>query len=197
MQRGSQIGPGVSHPLRHKLPVRPQLNAFSVYDLRFLQLCLWRMPSSGIGKHSSYFTGDTLHFRYRADVINIMQNLSFQRRWLWRMPSSGMWRHVALVRTNVSEERIAFIIRMTRIGELGTTLAITRKFLRNVLRLLVTDNVVPSSPILVTLMMKAIGSSETSVLTWATWRHISEDGILHSHCRGNLKSYIALTGWTL
>jgi hypothetical protein len=26
--------------------------------------------------------------------------------------------------------------------------------------------------------------------------HIPED-ILHSHCRENLKSYIALTGWTL
>jgi hypothetical protein len=27
--------------------------------------------------------------------------------------------------------------------------------------------------------------------------YISEDGILHSHPRENLKSYIALTGWTL
>jgi hypothetical protein len=27
--------------------------------------------------------------------------------------------------------------------------------------------------------------------------YIPEDDILHSHCRGNLKSYIALTGWTL
>jgi hypothetical protein len=27
--------------------------------------------------------------------------------------------------------------------------------------------------------------------------YISEDGTLHSHCRENLKSYIALTGWTL
>jgi hypothetical protein len=37
-----------------------------------------------------------------------------------RMPPSGMLRHVALVRTNVSEEYIASIIRVTRIGELGT-----------------------------------------------------------------------------
>jgi phospholipid N-methyltransferase len=34
-------------------------------------------------------------------------------------------------------------------------------FLRSVLRLLVTGNVVPSSPILVTLMMEAIHFSET------------------------------------
>jgi hypothetical protein len=27
--------------------------------------------------------------------------------------------------------------------------------------------------------------------------YIPEDGILHSHRRENLKSYIALTGWTL
>jgi hypothetical protein len=41
------------------------------------------------------------------------------------MPSSGMLRRVALVRTNVSEELSATIIRVTRIGELGTTLAVT------------------------------------------------------------------------
>jgi hypothetical protein len=38
--------------------------------------------------------------------------------------SSGMLRRVALVRTDVSKERSASIIRMTRIGELGTTRAL-------------------------------------------------------------------------
>jgi hypothetical protein len=42
-----------------------------------------------------------------------------------RMPSSGMLRRVALVRTDVSEELNASIIRVTRIGEVGTTLAVT------------------------------------------------------------------------
>jgi hypothetical protein len=63
--------------------------------------------------------------------------------------------------------------------------------------MLVSANVVPSSPILVTLMMEALSSSETSVLTRASRRNIPEDDILHSHSRENLKSYIALTGWTL
>jgi hypothetical protein len=49
----------------------------------------------------------------------------------------------------------------------------------------------------VTLMMEALSSYRTSVLTRATWRNIPEDAILHSHHRENLKSYIALTGWAL
>jgi hypothetical protein len=36
------------------------------------------------------------------------------------MPSSGMLRRVVFVRTDVTEERVASIIRVTRIGELGT-----------------------------------------------------------------------------
>jgi hypothetical protein len=63
--------------------------------------------------------------------------------------------------------------------------------------LLVTVIVATSSLIFVTLMMDAIRSSETSVITRATRRNIPEDGILHSHCRENLKSYISLTDWTV
>jgi hypothetical protein len=110
------------------------------------------------------------------------------------MPSSWILFRVALVRTDVSEERSASIIRVTRVSLLGTRLAVV--FLRSVSRLLVTANV-PSSLILVTLMMETIRSSETSVLTTATQRHIIENGILNSHLRENLISYIALPGWTL
>jgi hypothetical protein len=69
-----------------------------------------------------------------------------------------MLHRVALVRTSVSEELSASIIKMTRIGELWT-LAVT-----GVRRLLLTANVVPNSPILATLMMEALGSSEMSIL---------------------------------
>jgi hypothetical protein len=41
------------------------------------------------------------------------------------MASSGMSRYVALVRTDVSEELSDSFIRVTRIGKLGTTLAVT------------------------------------------------------------------------
>jgi hypothetical protein len=57
--------------------------------------------------------------------------------------------------------------------------------------------VVPSSPILVTLMMDETRSYDTSVLTRATWRKIPEDSILHSHRLENLRSYIAITGWAV
>jgi hypothetical protein len=57
-----------------------------------------------------------------------------------------------------------------------------------VLQLLVTANVVLSSPILFTLMMEAIRSSETSFLTGATLRNIQENGTLHSHRREKNKT---------
>jgi hypothetical protein len=67
------------------------------------------------------------------------------------MPSSGMLRRVALVSTDVSEELSASFTRVTRIGELGITLGVTSNR-----RTLVTANIVPSSPILVTLMIEYV-----------------------------------------
>jgi hypothetical protein len=50
---------------------------------------------------------------------------------------------------------------------------------------------------LYTPMIEATRSCETSGITLATWHHIPEDGILHSHRHENLKSYIELTGWSV
>jgi hypothetical protein len=100
------------------------------------------------------------------------------------MPSLGMISRVALVRTDVSVERIVAIIKVSRTGERGT-LEVTSnrsKLRRNTMYS-------SSSTILVTLIMEAIHSSETSVLTRATQRNIPEDGIPHSQSRENLISY--------
>jgi hypothetical protein len=88
---------------------------------------------------------------------------------------------VVVVRTDVSEERVASIIRLTRIGELGT-LAITGD----------------RSTLNISSQRASVASySEKSVLTRVTRRNIPDDGTSHSHRREFLKSYAALTGWAL
>jgi hypothetical protein len=76
-----------------------------------------------------------------------------------------MWRRVYLVWTDVLEERIP-ICRLQPPAHAGSSHADFS-----------------------TLKMEAICSSETSVHTRSTRRHIPEHGILHSHRRDNLKYY--------
>jgi hypothetical protein len=88
------------------------------------------------------------------------------------MASSGLLHLVALVRTDVSEELSPSIIRVTRFGELGTTLAVTSN--RRTLR---------KNNILVTAMKETLSSFETPVLKRATRRNILEDAILQVYVR--------------
>jgi hypothetical protein len=81
------------------------------------------------------------------------------------MVSSGLLRRVALVITDVSEEPGASFIRVTKIGQLGTT----------------------------KLQLATDVRCEEMVLIRATRRNNPEDTILHSHRRENLKSYISGT----
>jgi hypothetical protein len=53
-----------------------------------------------------------------------------------------------------------------------------------------------SSPILVTMTMEVIHSSETFILTRATSHNVPKDSILHSYGREILKSYKICTTWT-
>jgi hypothetical protein len=71
---------------------------------------------------------------------------------------------------------------VTRIGELAAIAVTSNQHTQHAL--------VPSSPVLVTLMMEALRSSAPSVLTGIAWRVIPEDAILRSHLRENLKSYL-------
>jgi hypothetical protein len=78
-----------------------------------------------------------------------------------------MWDHVNLVKTDVTEKSAVFIFMVEEI---------TRHFFAHVISF--------------TLKIEATGSSETSVSTRSTQRHIPEGDVLHSHCRENLKPYI-------
>jgi hypothetical protein len=82
------------------------------------------------------------------------------------MPSSGMWRRVDLVWNDASEKRIASIFRVEKLAS--------------------------EEPVWAGgCSLQTIHSSETSVYTRSTRRHIPEDGILQDnlqshHCK-NLK----------
>jgi hypothetical protein len=96
-------------------------------------------------------------FRRCEKVTGFQSNLNAKNGVFWDVTPCGS------VRTDVSEELRASIIRMARIGELGTTLALTSNR-----RTLVTAKVVSISLISVTLIMEALRSPETSVLPRAT-----------------------------
>jgi hypothetical protein len=82
-------------------------------------------------------------------------------------PSSEMLRSVALVKTDVSEERSDSVIRVTRIREVGKTLAVTSN--------------------LRTLEEIIVGTSKSRA------EQYPKDAILHGHRPYYVKSYIVLS----
>jgi hypothetical protein len=104
------------------------------------------------------------------------------------MASSGMLRRVAIVRTDVSEERIASIISVKRISEQEKTLALTSNCstLRRNIQYMRKEAIADSSPPDNgdDIFFRNIGSYK-----WRR-RNIPGDGILHSYRRENLKAYI-------
>jgi hypothetical protein len=64
--------------------------------------------------------------KWESDTSTPLSTFEMLNRiFLWRIPFSGKLRRVALVRTYISEEFSASFIKVTTIGELGTTLAVT------------------------------------------------------------------------
>jgi hypothetical protein len=94
---------------------------------------------------------------------------------------------VTVIKEALSSSKTSVLTRATRRNTPEETILHSHR--RGNLKYYIAN--VLSSPILVRLMMEAIRSSETSVLTRATWRNTPEEAILHSHRCENLKSYIA------
>jgi hypothetical protein len=132
----------------------------NAYEMRVTK---WSIAVGGlcVPRHATYICG------LITDVLS--SHLIFKRHHplSWRMASSGMLCRVVLVRTDVSGELSASIIRI-RFGELRIMSPVTSNW----------------------RTLEALSSFETSVLARATQRNNPEDAILHSHRRENLKSYI-------
>jgi hypothetical protein len=118
---------------------------------------------------------------------------------LEKKPSSRMWHCVDLVWPDVSEERIASIFRVEKSASEEPVWA---GVCRLSYQLGIFDWQLSLQPLphagssladFSTLKMGAIHSSERSVHTRSTWRHIPGDSILHSHCHENLKPYMPYT----
>jgi hypothetical protein len=62
-----------------------------------------------------------------GNIVHYIQGNVVDAGLFKKMQCSRIWLHVGLVRTDVSEERVASVFRVERISELGRTLALSSR----------------------------------------------------------------------
>jgi hypothetical protein len=90
---------------------------------------------------------------------------------------------MGIVRSDVSEERVAAIFGMETIRELGTLAATSR-----LITFLACGFFHPEDG--GDMLLRNVGSNKTHI-----WRYIQKNGILHNHRRETLKFYISYGGY--
>jgi hypothetical protein len=126
---GGWVGPttGVDH-----------MEEWKFLTLPWLELQPLGRPARSQSVYWPHYRGSHIKYReikiYVRNLVTVTEESFFLKLEVLIIASFGMLRRMALVRTDVSEERSASFIRVTRIGELGTTLAVTsnRRTIRNV-----------------------------------------------------------------
>jgi hypothetical protein len=142
--------------------------------LRFSRRWLWRMSSSGI--KNPVRTSQETHYISVTESSQLM----LCKIWCFHGGDCEEWRllrYKNLVRTSQETHYVSATkpnwLMSCKIWDFDSGIL----FLRSLIGFLVSTNV-PSSLILVTMMIVAIRSSETSVLAIATWRNTIEDNVL-------------------